>query len=287
MAKVWLITGSSRGLGRRLAEAVLASGDSLVATARDVSRLADLQSQYGDRIRVATLDVTDQAAAQRAVQIACDSFGTLDILVNNAGFGYVAPFEQASPADIRSQFETNFFGVVNMTQAVLPLMRGKRAGHIINVSSVGGRMGIPGFSVYQAAKWAVSGLTESLAQEAKSFGVNVIAIEPGGMLTDWADVAGSQVPELLPEYQSSVGLLAQLIVSHKDQVPGDPVRISDVILEIARHENLPAHLLLGSDALQFFEQADSERAKAAERWREVSLSTDRLYGKPIPVFPDR
>src|SRR5271155_3287408 len=178
MSKVWLITGAARGLGRSIAEAVLAAGDNLVATARDPVRLADLQKRYGDQVRTAVLDVTDATAAEAAVRVAVGGLGRLDVLVNNAGFGHVAPFEQTPEDDFRSQIDTNFYGVVNLTRAVLPIMRRQRGGHIINISSVGGRIGTPGLSAYQAAKWAVGGFTEVLAQEGSAFGVKFVSVEP-------------------------------------------------------------------------------------------------------------
>jgi NAD(P)-dependent dehydrogenase (short-subunit alcohol dehydrogenase family) len=282
MSKVWLITGAARGLGRSIAEAVLTSGDRLVATARDPNRLIDLQKRYGDQLRTAALDVTDAAAAQAAVQAAIDGFGRLDVLVNNAGFGHVAPFEQAPEEDFRAQIDTNFFGVVNLTRAALPIMRRQRRGHIINISSVGGRIGTPGLSAYQAAKWAVGGFTEVLAQETKPFGVKVISVEPGGMRTDWAEIAQGQMPELLTDYEPSVGAIQKLFKQIAGNEASDPGRVAQVILHLAAHENPPAHLLLGSDALHYFGQVDAARAAAAEQWRAVSLSTDVTAGGPIP-----
>jgi NAD(P)-dependent dehydrogenase (short-subunit alcohol dehydrogenase family) len=282
MSKVWLITGAGRGLGRSIAEAVLASGNQLVATARDLSRLADLMKRYDGQIRTAVLDVTDANAAGAAVQAAVDGFGRLDVLVNNAGFGHVAPFEQAPEEDFRAQIDTNFFGVVNLTRAALPIMRRQRRGHIINISSVGGRIGTPGLSAYQAAKWAVGGFTEVLAQETKPFGVKVVSVEPGGMRTEWAEIARGQMPELLTDYEPSVGVLQNLFKQIAGNEASDPGRVAQVILRLAAHENPPAHLLLGSDALQYFGQVDAARAAAAEQWREVSLSTDVTAGGPIP-----
>jgi NAD(P)-dependent dehydrogenase (short-subunit alcohol dehydrogenase family) len=183
MSKTWLVTGGARGLGRHIAEAVLAAGDNLVAMARDPGRLSDLQDRYDDHICVATLDVTDALAARTAVQTATKAFGRLDVLVNNAGFGHVAPFEQATEEDFRAQIDTNFYGVVNLTRAALPVMRRQRSGHIINISSVGGRIGTPGLSAYQSAKWAVGGLTEVLAQEVAPLGIKIVSVEPGGMRT--------------------------------------------------------------------------------------------------------
>jgi NAD(P)-dependent dehydrogenase (short-subunit alcohol dehydrogenase family) len=282
MSKVWLITGAARGLGRSIAEAVLTSGDQLVATARDPSRLVDLRKRYGDQLRTAALDVTDAAAARAAVQAAIDGFGRLDVLVNNAGFGHVAPFEQAPEEDFRAQIDTNFYGVVNLTRAALPIMRSQRRGHIINISSVGGRIGTPGLSAYQAAKWAVGGFTEVLAQEAKPFGVKVISVEPGGMRTQWVEIAQGQMPELLTDYEPSVGAFQNLLQQINGNEASDPDRVAQVILRLAAHDHPPAHLLLGSDALHYFGQADAARAAAAEQWRAVSLSTDVTAGGPIP-----
>jgi NAD(P)-dependent dehydrogenase (short-subunit alcohol dehydrogenase family) len=178
MSKVWLVTGSASGLGRDIAEAVLASGERLVATARDPRHLEDLVKQYGEQVRTAPLDVTDENAAHAAVQTALDSFGRLDVVVNNAGFGDFAPFEQMSPERFKSLIDTNFYGVIYMTRAALPIMRQQRNGCILQISSVGGRLTRPGNSGYHAAKWAVGGFTESLAQEVAPFGVKVCALDP-------------------------------------------------------------------------------------------------------------
>jgi NAD(P)-dependent dehydrogenase (short-subunit alcohol dehydrogenase family) len=175
MAKVWLITGSASGLGRNIAEAVLASGDRLVATARDPGRLQDLVKKHGDQIRTAPLDVADAAAAYAAVQVAMDAFGRLDVVVNNAGYGDFAPFEQLSSERFKAVLYSNFYGVVNVTRAALPVMRKQKSGCILQISSVGGRIGVPGSTPYHAAKWAVGGFTESLAKEVASFGVKVHA----------------------------------------------------------------------------------------------------------------
>ncbi len=203
MSKVWLVTGSASGLGRSIAEAVLASGDRLVATARDPRRLEDLVEKYGDHVRTAPLDVADEAAAYAAVHVAVDAFGRLDVLVNNAGYGDVAPFEQLSSERFKAVVNTNFYGVVNVTRAALPIMRKQKSGYILQISSVGGRLGLPGSTPYHAAKWAVGGFTESLAQEVAPFGVKVCALEPGGMRTNWGARAHKDIPELLPEYEPS------------------------------------------------------------------------------------
>jgi NAD(P)-dependent dehydrogenase (short-subunit alcohol dehydrogenase family) len=285
MSKVWLITGAARGLGRSVAEAVLATGDRLVATARDPGRLADLQNRYGGQLRTAVLDVTDADAARAAVQTAVDGFGRLDVLVNNAGFGHVAPFEQMPEDDFRSQIDANFYGVVNLTRAVLPIMRVQRSGHIINVSSVGGRMGVPGLSAYQSAKWAVGGFTEVLAQEVAAIGIKVVAVEPGGIRTGWGEIARGRMPELLPDYKPTVGAVNEVLAGRIGNETGDPEKVAQVILRLAAHDSPPVHLLLGSDALQRFGQAEAARDAAAERWRDVSLSTDFNAAGSIPAFP--
>jgi NAD(P)-dependent dehydrogenase (short-subunit alcohol dehydrogenase family) len=282
MSKIWLITGSARGLGRHLAEAVLAAGDSLVATARDTSKLSDLVSRYGDRIRPVSLDVTDAAAARAAVDVAVSAFGRLDVLVNNAGYGHAAPFEQTTDEDFRAQIDTNFYGVVNVTRAALPVMRKQRSGHIIQVSSVGGRMGTPGLSAYQSAKWAVGGFTEVLAKEVAPLGIKVTAVEPGGMRTDWGVIARGAVPELLPDYEPSVGALAKMFAQYIGHEVGDPDKVAKVILQLARHDAPPEHLLLGSDAVHFFNMVDTARRADAERWQAVSLSTDADDAGALP-----
>jgi len=274
MTKTWLITGSARGLGRSITEAALAAGNAVVATARGVGRLADLEQRYGDRIRTFALDVTDAVAAKAAVDFAVNAFGRLDVLVNNAGFGHIVPFEQMDEADFRAQIDTNLYGVVNLTRAALPVMRAQRSGHIINISSVGGRTGTPGLSAYQAAKWAVGGFTEVLAQELSPFGVKVISVEPGGMRTDWGSTAGGNPPPLLPDYEPSVGAVLGMIKAYAGNEIGDPDKIAGVVIDLAGRDALPAHLILGSDALYVFGEAEAARQKAATEWEPVSRSTD-------------
>ncbi|MBA8879757.1 SDR family NAD(P)-dependent oxidoreductase [Phyllobacterium myrsinacearum] len=274
MSKVWLVTGSANGLGRSIAEAVLNSGASLVATARNIKSMDDLKERFGNRVLLVTLDVTDPVAAKNAIEQAVDTFGRLDVLVNNAGFGRISPFEQTSEDDFLAQMDTNFFGVVNLIRAALPLMREQRSGHIINVSSVGGRIGNPGLSAYQSAKWAVGGLTEALAQEIAPFGIKVIAVEPGGMRTNWGIAAVKDTPPLLVDYEPTVGTLTKMLNGYVGHEVGDPEKIAKVIVDLAKRDILPAHLLLGSDALHVFNEAEAHRIKAAAEWEAVSRSTD-------------
>ena len=274
MTKVWLVTGSASGLGRNIAEAVLASGDRLVATARDPRRLDDLVNKYGDQVRTTALDVVDEDQAKAAVEVAMDGFGRLDVVVNNAGYGDVAPFEQLSSERFKAVIYTNFYGVVNVTRAALPVMRKQKSGCILQISSVGGRLALPGSTPYHAAKWAVGGFTESLAQEVAPFGVKVCALEPGGMRTNWGIRAHQDIPELLPDYEPSVGAIVKALHSLWGQENSDPAKVAQIILRLADSDHLPAHLLLGSDAVKYAAQAEAARAADAERWREMSVSTD-------------
>ncbi|GGG69632.1 SDR family NAD(P)-dependent oxidoreductase [Paenibacillus radicis (ex Gao et al. 2016)] len=274
MSKVWLITGSGSGLGRNITEAALAKGERVVATARNIEQLDDLVKQYGDQIRVATLDVTVEEAAQAAVQLALDAFGRLDVLVNNAGYGDIRPFEETSSEDFKKLMDTCFYGVVYLTRAALPIMRNQRSGHILQISSVGGRLATPGSAAYHAAKWAIGGFTEALAMETAHLGIKISALEPGGMRTNWVNRAIQQRPPMLPDYEASVGQLLKMMDGLQGQEKGDPVKVAEVVLQLAYADELPAHLLLGIDAVQGAQFAEKQRAADAERWYEVSRSTE-------------
>jgi NAD(P)-dependent dehydrogenase (short-subunit alcohol dehydrogenase family) len=284
MSKVWLVTGSASGLGRNIADAVLASGDRLVATARDPRQLEDLVNKYGDHVRAAPLDVADETAAQAAVQLAVDAFGRLDVVVNNAGYGDVAPFEQLSSERFKAVMDTNFYGVVYVTRAALPIMRRQKSGCILQISSVGGRLALPGSTAYHAAKWAVGGFTESLAQEVAPFGVKVCALEPGGMRTNWGARAHKDLPELLADYEPSVGAIVKALHPHWGNENSDPARVAQVILRLADSDRLPAHLLIGSDAVRYAGEAQAARAADADRWRELSVSTDFDASGVLPAL---
>ena len=277
MAKIWLITGSGNGLGRDIAEAALAAGDSVVAGARRTEELDSLVEQYGERVTPVKLDVRKEEAAQAAVQTALEKYGRLDVLVNNAGYGYFAPFEQMTSEQFRDVVETCLFGVVYTTHAALPAMRKQKSGHIFQVSSVGGRMAIPGNSPYHAAKWAVGGFSDSIAAEVAPFGVKVCSLEPGGIRTNWAQRAGENTPELLPEYEESVGAIYKLLASVRGNAEGDPRKIADVIVKLANSQDVPKRLILGKDAESRVKNVETARAEEAAKYRDLTLST---------VFPD-
>ena len=273
MAKVWLITGSGNGLGRDIAEAALAAGDSVVAGARRTEELAPLVAQYGERVKSVGLEVRDEAAAKAAVQLAVDSFGCLDVLVNNAGYGQVAPFEQMSGEDFQAVVDTCFYGVVYTTRAAVPVMRKQKSGHIFQVSSVGGRLAVPGNTPYHAAKWAVGGFSDSLALEVAPFGIKVCTLEPGGIRTNWARRAGQNSPQLLPEYENSVGTNLKVLRGLEGRSEGDPRKVAGVILKLANSDEVPVRLILGVDAEKRVQQAEAARASEAEKFRHLTVST--------------
>ena len=273
MSKVWLITGASRGLGRAFTEAALKAGDRVVATARNPEQLVELERRYAGNIRSVPLDVTDQAQAKAAFEAAIASFGGLDVLVNNAGYGYVCPVEDTSLADFRAQIETNLFGVIIMTKAVLPYFRERRAGHIIQVTSIAGRIGPAGRAPYAAAKFGVEGFSESLSKEIGPLGVKVTIIEPGGFRTDFAG-SSTELSEGRSEYDSTVGASVRFQRSYNGKQPGDPAKAAAVLLHVASLSDPPLRLLLGSDSYAAAEKSALEKLESDRKWREISLSTD-------------
>jgi NAD(P)-dependent dehydrogenase (short-subunit alcohol dehydrogenase family) len=273
MSKIWLITGSGNGLGRDIAEAALAAGDSVVAGARRTEELAPMVAHYGERVKPVKLEVRDEAAAKAAVELAVDTFGRLDVLVNNAGYGQIAPFEQISAEDFQAIVGTCFYGVVYTTRAAVPVMRMQKSGHIFQVSSVGGRHAVPGNTPYHAAKWAVGGFSDSLAIEVAPFGVKVCTLEPGGIRTNWARRAVQNAPNLLPEYEASVGLFLKMLRGLEGRWESDPRKIADVILQLANSDEVPVRLILGVDAEKRVQQAEAARAAEADKWRHLTVST--------------
>jgi len=281
MSKVWLITGSGSGLGRDIAKAALKAGNKVVATARKTDQLADLAGEYGPQLRAIRLDVTNEQEGKAAVTAAVETFGRLDVLVNNAGYGDTRPFEQVPSDDFRQLVETCLFGVVNLTRAALPVLRQPRRGHILQISSVGGRTAFPGNASYHAAKWGVGVFTEAVALETAPFGVKITALEPGGMRTNWGKRANSGQHSLLPEYEASVGTHVKQLDGYWGHENGDPAKVAQIVLKIAEAEILPPHILLGSDAFRLAREAEQARATDADRWKAVSLPTDVDSG-PTP-----
>jgi NAD(P)-dependent dehydrogenase (short-subunit alcohol dehydrogenase family) len=271
--KVWFITGSARGLGRDITEAALRAGDRVAATARDERRLDELVAAYGNNVLPIELDVTDAGAARKAVDETVRAFGRIDVVVNNAGYANLSSVEDTSEADFRAQVETNLFGVVNVTKAVLPLLRGQKRGRIITVSSVGSRATVAGLAPYQMAKWAVSGFSEVLAQEVAPLGIKVTAIEPGGMRTDWAG-RSMTIPAASAAYASTVGVLAGLFEHGSQRAAGDPAKVAQAVLRVVEMDDPPVRLLLGSDAVNIAKVTAKALADTDAAFEEFSRSTD-------------
>ncbi|KAL4731539.1 hypothetical protein ACLX1H_000510 [Fusarium chlamydosporum] len=268
MARVWFVTGSSRGVGRAIVEQVLAAGDIVVATARNPSQLDDLLTKYGpDKILSTSLDVADPQAAVRAVDEAVSKFDRIDVVVNNAGHAEMASIEDMSLETFRSQVDVNFFGVVNVTKAVIPILRKQGSGHIIQISSVGDRVGSPGIAAYQSAKWAVAGFSTVLSQELAPFGIKVTVAEPGGIKTDWAAtaIASAKISE---PYQQTVGMMLKL--RENDSLWSEAAEIAKAIKYLSEVEEPPLRIILGPSAIPYAQMAAKSLAESDEKWLQVS-----------------
>ena len=267
---VWLITGCSTGIGRAVATLALDQGYRVVVTARKPETVADLVAPHGDRAVALALDVTDRAQIAAAVAAAEDAFGGLDVLVNNAGYGYMAALEEGEDEEVRRLFDTNYFGVVDTIKTVLPGMRSRGRGHIINMSSMTGLVANPPNVYYSSTKFALEAVTEALAQEVASFGLHVTAIEPGAFRTDWGTRSMKESAAPIEAYAETVGARKELIKAFADKLPGDPRRVADAVLQIARDQDPPLHLLLGQDVLGAFRKKLKTLGESIEEWAPVS-----------------
>jgi len=271
MSKVWFVTGSSRGLGRSVVEVALEAGHRVAATARNPDRLQDLVDEFGPAVLPLRLDVTQPAEAARAVASTVATFGRVDVAVNGAGYGDLASFEDTTMESFRAQVETDFYGVVNVTKAVVPVLRQQGGGHVFQVASLSVRWSAPGLTAYQAAKWAVTGFSLGLGQELAPFGVQVTVLEPGGMRTDWAG-SSMTIPEPSAPYRDRIGAFAQLVRGASGREATDPRRVAELMHELAGRPDAPTRLLVGADAVPLAQQAARELATGDEAWRELSLS---------------
>jgi NAD(P)-dependent dehydrogenase (short-subunit alcohol dehydrogenase family) len=272
MTKIWFITGSSRGLGRSLTEAVLATGGKVAATARNPECLKDLVEKYSDQIYPIALDVTDKKQIISVVEAAVKRFGRIDVLVNNAGFGITGAAEAFTDEQVRSQLETNLYAPIEITRVVLPYMRKQRSGRILQISSIGGRVGNAGISIYQAAKFGLGGFSEALAKEVAPLGIKVTSVEPGGFRTDWAGSSMSFAPKI--DGYETVDQRAKIFASGKFVPVGDPDKAAKVMIELVEHPQPPVHLVLGSEAVAMLKNADAWRQSEMEQWMPVTISTD-------------
>ena len=271
---VWFITGCSTGFGRELARQVLDRGWRAVVTARDKARVADLVLSAPDRALAVDLDVTNPAQISAAVLLAEKHFGSIDVLVNNAGYGYQASVEEGEEAEIRAQFEANVFGLFAMTRAVLPGMRARRTGHVLNVTSVAGLIGLPGSGYYAASKHAVEGWSGSLGAELKPLGIHVTCIEPGPFRTDWAGRSLRQTPNLIEEYANTAGTRLGATAQGSGKQPGDPVRAAQAMIGITETPNPPGHLVLGAFGVDVVVQHLKATLAEIEAWRPTSVGAD-------------
>lgn len=273
MKNVWFITGSSKGLGKSLVEEVLLKGDYVVATARNPEQLKELSEQYPNQLLALQLDVQIKEQIYSTVAEAINHFGRIDVLVNNAGFGITGATEAFTDEQVRSQLEVNLFAPIEVTRAVLPYMRKKRSGRILQISSIGGRVGNAGLSIYQAAKFGLSGFSESLNKEVSPLGIKVTSVEPGGFRTDWAGPSMSFAKDV-EGYEETVGGIKQYLTSGKFLPMGDPAKAAKVMVDLVNHPNPPVHLVLGSEAATILKMADENRKEEFEKWLDVTVSTD-------------
>lgn len=272
--KKWMITGVSTGLGRALAEAALARGDIVVGTVRSEAARAEFIALAPGRAIGSLVDVTDEVAVHAAVTGAEAETGGIDILVNNAGYGLVAGVEEASLAEIRHQFEVNVFGAIAVMQAALPFMRARRAGHILNITSVSGLVGWPSLGIYSGSKFALEGISETLALELKPLGIALTMIEPGGLRTDFATRSRIQSARRIEDYIGTVGQSRRILDEHAGREPGDTVKAASAILSIAGSPDAPLRLLLGSDALQYARYKLGSQMSEIEAWADLSKTVD-------------
>ncbi|WP_219093953.1 oxidoreductase [Pseudomonas sp. UMAB-40] len=272
--RVWLITGASRGIGAKIAAAALANGDAVVATARDASSVTQ---RFGTQpaLLAVSLDVTNEAQGVTVAKAAIEHFGRIDVLVNNAGFGLLGAVEEASADEVRRVYETNVFGLLNVTRAVLPYMRAARSGHVINLSSVGGYASGAGFGVYCSTKFAVEGLSEALHAELAPVGVKVTVVEPGYFRTEFLE-GNSLVesPSTIADYDSTAGEVRKIAKAVTLNQPGDPDKLAQTMITLVEAKKAPLRLPLGSDCVAAIEAKNVFVADELQTWREVSVSTD-------------
>ncbi|ACT00354.1 oxidoreductase [Paenibacillus sp. JDR-2] len=270
--KVWIITGCSTGFGRELASATIKAGYKVVVTARNLNAIADLVNGNTDNVLAMELDVTKPEQIEMTVKAAIDKFGRIDVLVNNAGVGYFSSIEEAAEEETRKMFEINFWGLMHMTNAVLPYMRSERSGHIINISSIGGLASFPGVGYYNGTKYAVEGISESLAKEVLPFNIHVSLIEPSNFRTDWSGRSAAKTKSAIKEYEELISPFINGDTRGKE--PGDPKKAAKAIIGIVEAEEPPLRLLLGAEAYSVVVNKYTESLKNFEKWKEVSVNAD-------------
>lgn len=271
---VWFITGCSTGFGRELAKQLLENDYRVVVTARDADKVQDLVEINKENALALALDVTNETQVKAAVEQAETHFGAIDVLVNNAGFGYFGAIEESDEREVRAMFEANFWGLAAMTRAVLPKMRGRRSGTIVNTSSIGGFVGNPGVGYYNATKFAVNGFSEALQKEVAPLGIKVLLVQPSGFRTDWAGRSANDATERIGDYAETAGKNQEMIRGYSGSQPGDPVRAVRAIIKAVESENPPFHLLLGRAALRGARNKLTSLQNDFDAWAETTESAD-------------
>ncbi|NMG07726.1 oxidoreductase [Brasilonema sp. UFV-L1] len=272
--KVWLITGSSTGFGRSLAEAVLAHGDSLVATARKPEQLNELINKYPESAKAVRLDVTNQLEVKAAVDDTLEAFGRIDVLVNNAGYGLIGALEEVSDEQIRRNFETNLFGAINTIRAVLPIMRQQKSGHILNMSAIAGFSNELGFSIYGGAKFALEGVSEAVYGEVAPLGIKVTIVEPGPFRTDFIGRSLDRAETSIDDYQKTVGKFLQFLDKIEGSQPGDPDKAAQALIQVVNSKNPPLRLVLGKYAYNKFRKKIKSLTAELDVWEQIAANTD-------------
>jgi NAD(P)-dependent dehydrogenase (short-subunit alcohol dehydrogenase family) len=265
----WLITGCSTGFGREIARAALQAGHSVVVTARRAEAVQDFTDEFGDRAVAVALDVTDTGQVAAAVAAAEDAFGGIDVLVNNAGHGYLSAVEEGEDAEVRKLFDVNYFGAVDMIKAVLPAMRARGSGHIVNMSSMTGLVANPPNAYYSSTKFALEAVTEALATEVRPLGIKVTAIEPGAFRTDWATRSMKESATPITDY-AEVAARKDLIKQFADHLPGDPRKVAEAVLMVTELDDPPLRLLLGRDVLKAMRDKIAATSASIEEWKSVT-----------------
>lgn len=273
MSKVWLITGTSSGFGRALAEAVLERGERVVLTARKIADIEDLARKFGDDALAFALDVTDEDERKATVKAALEKFGRVDVLANIAGQGSLGALEEFSSEQIRQQFEVNCFGVLEMTREILPVMREQKSGHILNLTSIGGLAAVGGFALYCATKFAVEGFSEALRDEVKPLGIKITIVEPGAFRTDFAGASNVRPEKAIDDYKPVIEPIQNYLYGNDGKQPGDPAKAAEAMIEAVESENPPLRLMLGADAYGLWEQKRAAEKTELEAWREIGLKT--------------
>jgi NAD(P)-dependent dehydrogenase (short-subunit alcohol dehydrogenase family) len=274
VSKIWLITGTSSGFGRALCEAALERGDRVFATARNLATIADIAARWPGNAHIAELDVTVGDSIEKGIREAVRIFGRIDVLVNNAGYGLIGSLEECSDAQIRRNFEVNFFGALNVIRAALPQFRAQKSGHVINISAAAAIANYPGFGIYGAAKCALEGISESLVAEGRGFGLKATIVEPGPFRTDFISRSLEHSSTDIEEYHGSVGKFAKFIAGIDGKQPGDPHKAAQQILKVADAERPPVRLVLGKYAVDKARRSLVQRENELKQWEESGLEAD-------------